>query len=79
MSKSGKHLCPVCGKYEFEERGSFDICEECGWEDDLVQEENPDEEGGANQMSLNQYKAEYEAKGRPEWVKNLDNYVEDDD
>lgn len=48
------HLCPVCGEYEFSERGSFDICEVCGWEDDLVQEELRDETNCANQMSLNQ-------------------------
>lgn len=29
-----KHLCPVCGKYEFEERDSFDMCTVCGWFDD---------------------------------------------
>lgn len=50
------HICPVCGQYEFEERGSDDICEICGWQDDIVQELNPDEECGENQMSLNQAK-----------------------
>lgn len=50
------HICPVCGQYEFEERGSDDICEVCGWQDDIVQELNPDEECGENQMSLNQAK-----------------------
>lgn len=51
-----KHKCPVCGQYEFEEKGSDDICEVCGWQDDLVQELNPDEECCGNQMSLNQAK-----------------------
>ena len=36
-----KHLCPVCGKYEFEEQGSFDICDVCGWEDDPLQLKEP--------------------------------------
>ena len=49
-----KHLCPVCGKYEFEEQGSFDICDVCGWEDDPLQLKEPNLEGGANEMSLNQ-------------------------
>ena len=40
-----KHNCPVCGKFEFEERGSFDICENCGWEDDPIQEEDHDYKG----------------------------------
>ena len=26
--------CPVCGKYEFEERDDFDICDVCNWEND---------------------------------------------
>lgn len=53
------HPCPVCGEYLFPETGSFDICEVCGWEDDAVQEDNPDEEDCANHMSLNQAKAAY--------------------
>ncbi|MCC8135609.1 MAG: hypothetical protein LIO40_02905 [Ruminococcus sp.] len=50
----GKHKCPVCGKYEFENRDSFDICEVCGWEDDDFQLKKPDYKGGANKMSLNE-------------------------
>lgn len=58
------HKCPVCGKYEFDSDGSFEICEVCGWQDDPVQMENPDESMCANQMSLNEAKAAY-AEGRP--------------
>lgn len=61
---STPHKCPVCGKYEFEGYGSFDVCDVCNWEDDPVQEKNPDEEGGANSMSLNQARAAW-AKGEP--------------
>lgn len=57
----GKHKCPVCGKYEFDSMGSFDICEICGWEDDPLQMNEPDYEGGANQMSLNEAKKAYAA------------------
>ncbi len=56
---STPHTCPVCGKYEFEGYGSFDVCEVCGWEDDSTQENNPDEDGGANHMSLNEARAAY--------------------
>ena len=49
-----KHLCPVCGKYEFEEQGYFNICDVCGWEDDPLQLKEPNLEGGANETSLNQ-------------------------
>ena len=61
-----KHVCPVCGKYTFPECNSFDICEICNWEDDADQEENPDEEDGANHMSLNQAREAW-AKGEEVW------------
>ena len=59
-----KHNCPVCGKFEFEERGSFDICENCGWEDDPIQEEDHNYKGGANKMSVNEAEEAYK-KGEP--------------
>ena len=31
----------------------------CGWQDDAVQNDNPDYKGGANQMSLNEAKEAY--------------------
>lgn len=49
-----KHICPVCGQYEFPSENSFDICPVCNWEDDADQEEKPDEINGANRMSLNE-------------------------
>ena len=58
------HMCPVCGKYEFEYEGCFDICPVCGWEDDNYQLYSPDEDGGANRMSLNQAREAYK-KGLP--------------
>ncbi len=51
-----KHKCPVCGRYEFDDINSYDVCDVCGWEDDKIQEDNPDEENCANIMSLNQMK-----------------------
>ena len=56
-----RHLCPVCGKYEFEEHNSLEICEVCFWQDDAVQTNDPDFRGGANHMSLNEAKAAYAA------------------
>lgn len=29
--------CPICGKYEFEEYGNYDICLVCNWENDGLQ------------------------------------------
>ena len=57
-----KHLCPVCGMYEFPEKDSYDVCQVCGWEDDGVQLEDPDFAGGANTLSLNQFREKWEAK-----------------
>ena len=51
-----KHLCPVCGMYEFSHMGSYEVCEVCGWEDDWVQLDDPDYTGGANRLSLNQFR-----------------------
>lgn len=59
-----KHICPVCGMYEFSEHDSFEVCEVCGWEDDCLQLEEPDYEGGANDMSLNQARAMWAAERR---------------
>ena len=51
--EDGAHKCPVCEQYVFEEANSYEICD-CGWEDCGVQEDDPDYEGGANVLSLNQ-------------------------
>nr|DAM53577.1 MAG TPA: cysteine-rich protein [Caudoviricetes sp.] len=48
--------CPVCEKYEFKSEDDFDICPVCGWENDGLQYDDPDYDGGANEMSLNQAK-----------------------
>lgn len=53
------HKCPVCGKFTFKDEASFDTCPFCGWEDDEVQTNDPYYTGGANTISLNEYKAQY--------------------
>ncbi len=53
------HPCPMCGKYTFEGICSFDICPECGWQDDLVDESDPTAFTGANEMELPEYRAAY--------------------
>lgn len=47
-------LCPVCNKHRFGVDEDYYICPVCGWENDLVQNENHDYAGGANQLSVNQ-------------------------
>ena len=55
MSNS-KFPCPCCGYKTFDElpNGTYNICQVCFWEDDLVQLDNPDYSGGANKVSLRQ-------------------------
>ncbi len=52
-------LCPCCGRFHFEEKGAYEICPICGWEDDPVQRRDPDFEGGANSMSLSEARRKY--------------------
>lgn len=51
-----KFTCPCCGYKTLDEAppGTFDICEICFWEDDNIQFDDPDYEGGANVPSLRQ-------------------------
>ena len=48
--------CKCCGNLTIEEYGKYEICENCGWEDDLHQNEDPNYSGGANALSLNDYR-----------------------
>ncbi len=56
-----KYKCPCCGYYTFDKQpgGTYDICPVCFWEDDGWQLDNPDAEGGANKVSLNQARLNY--------------------
>ena len=54
-------ICPCCGEHYFSEEDFFEICPVCGWEDDGLQRDEPDFEGGANVMSLNQARAAWKA------------------
>lgn len=53
------HKCPVCGKFEFDHRLSCEICEICGWQDDVFDEDDPDSISGANQMSVDEAREAY--------------------
>lgn len=56
-----KYTCPCCGYKILEEKppGTFEICSICFWEDDGVQYDDPDYEGGANSPSLRQAQKNY--------------------
>lgn len=48
------YTCPCCGYKTLAQQppGTYEICSICFWEDDPVQYEDPDYEGGANITSL---------------------------
>jgi hypothetical protein len=54
--------CPVCGEYMFGHDNNLDDCVICGWINDGTQLRSPDLNGGANSLSLNQYRAAWEQK-----------------
>lgn len=54
--------CPVCGKHEFKEYGSYDFCPVCGWGDDPYQVYYP-QETGFNPVSLEEARESYKATG----------------
>ena len=47
-------VCPVCGQHIFEKERDYEICPVCGWENDGFYEA-----GGANKLSLEEYKTKY--------------------
>jgi len=56
-----KFTCPCCGYKTLDEEamGTYEICELCGWEDDAVQNSDPDYVGGANGISLREAQHEF--------------------
>lgn len=72
------HKCPICGRTEFPDEASCDICIYCGWEDDVEQNDDPNLADGANKLCLNDYKKKYQEiiKNDPKfvWKKNLGKY-----
>ncbi len=62
------HKCKVCGMGDIERM--HEVCVFCGWEDDGVQNDDPDYTGGANKLSLNQYK-KFWKENKEEILSNL--------
>jgi hypothetical protein len=55
--------CPICGYHTFEIVGDWDNCSVCGWNSDPVQEAMHDDPTGANGISLNEARRNYEQFG----------------
>lgn len=57
-SVTAKYRCWACGRPTLtgEPNGSYEICPNCGWEDDLVQRQDPEYSGGANGASLRDFR-----------------------
>ncbi len=54
-----KYHCPCCGALSIDEERAWDICELCWWEDDALQFDNPDLAGGANDLSLKDWRDKF--------------------
>ena len=52
-------ICPCCEQYSFKIQDNYEICPICNWEDDVRQRKEPNRVGGANKLSLNQFKLEW--------------------
>ncbi|WP_410646991.1 CPCC family cysteine-rich protein [Amycolatopsis sp. cmx-4-54] len=61
----GPYSCPCCGHTTLGERGGYEICEECDWEDDGQDDhDSTTVRGGPNgQLSLDAARTRYVANG----------------
>ena len=55
--------CPCCEYLTLDERGQYDICPVCFWEDDPIQADDEDYDGGANRLSLRQARVNVQTYG----------------
>ncbi|MEZ4887459.1 MAG: CPCC family cysteine-rich protein [Chitinophagales bacterium] len=68
--KHCKYQCLCCEHYTLEVKpdNTFQLCPVCFWEDDGVQLNDPNYEGGANHISLNQARKNYREFGATELI-----------
>lgn len=63
-NKTRKRRCACCGCYTLEEpEGGYEICSVCFWEDDAVQNNDPEYTGGANKVCLREAQENFEEFG----------------
>ena len=60
-----QYTCPCCGHRTLDERGAYEICTECKWEDDGQDDHDSSVvRGGPNgRLSLDAARAQYVARG----------------
>jgi Cysteine-rich CPCC len=63
--EDGPYPCPCCGFVTLDERGGYDICPVCFWEDDGQEDHDADiVRGGPNgRLSLTEARANFRAMG----------------
>lgn len=61
----GPYSCPCCGHVTLSERGGYEICEECGWEDDGQDDHDAEvvRRGPNGRQSLKEARAGYVTGG----------------
>ena len=57
--------CPCCGERTLPDKGEFDLCTVCYWQDDPLQRDDPNDAPGANTLSLNDYRIKWQATSQP--------------
>jgi hypothetical protein len=69
MTQTHNKDCACCGFPTLPDDSIFEICPLCGWQDDALQNSDPDYSGGANELSLNDYRRKwFESHKRTEHV-----------
>jgi len=66
ISIHGSVACPCCEAMSLSEIDNYEICPICNWEDDSLQRNEPDRDGGANWLSLNRSRENYRKYGKIE-------------
>jgi hypothetical protein len=70
-------ICPCCEKHNFSVSNNYEVCPICKWRDDLLQRTEPDVSGGANKLSLNQYRLKWEAEEANQTLTQISNKYPD--
>lgn len=63
-----KIICPVCGKFEYDEYADYDVCPICGWFNDPLESENHDYAGGCNGISVNEHRKRWKEGTLPDYI-----------